>query len=160
MRFKDAMDILAASMGLAQVTPDEAGAFSLLFDDRFEVGFSPDGDDGTVVFHSEIGDATELGDGGSRTLLELSLLGAKTGGAAFSIDPLTERVVIWKRHGEFSGQGELVKALEGFLGQVVHWTEKLANGELGMGNGKRGTGDWGDEDSRLFNISTFQRFNP
>ena len=130
MRFKNAIDELAAAMGLQPVTTDDSGAFSLLFDDRYEVSFSPDDGDCTVVFHADIGDASALGGDEARALLEASLLGAKTGGAAFSIDPAAKRVVIWRRYGEFADCDDLKTALAGFLGQVVFWQERLASGQF------------------------------
>ena len=128
MKFKAAMDELAVAMGMPPVTPDGSGDFSLLFDDKFEIGFSPDEEDDSVVFHADVGDALELAEGDCRALLEQSLLGAKTGGAAFSIDPRAKRVVIWKRYGDFADRSELESALGQFLGQVVFWTDRLANG--------------------------------
>jgi hypothetical protein len=47
-------------MELPPVTPDDSGAFSLLFDDKYEVAFSPDDGDGTVVFHADLDDAVAL----------------------------------------------------------------------------------------------------
>ena len=128
MRFKAAMDELVAAMGMPSVTSDDSGAFSLLFDDKFEISFSPDGEDDSVVFHADVSDASELAEGVCRSLLEQSLLGAKTGGASFSIDPTAKRVVIWKRYRDFADCGELERALEQFLGQVVFWMDRLSNG--------------------------------
>ena len=130
MDFCEATNELAAAMGLPPVVPDETGAFSLLFDNRCEIAFSPASEDGSVIFHADLGDASPLDGAACRALLTASLLGAKTGGAAFSIDPGTARVIFWKRYGAFAGRADLEKALGEFLGQVLFWQKRLADGSL------------------------------
>ena len=81
MELIHAINEWAAAIGMRQVEADETGGFTLLFDGAHEVSFAPDGD-GTV-FHAEVGDAERLDREGALSLLEASLLGAGTGGAAF-----------------------------------------------------------------------------
>ena len=115
-------------MGLPVARQSDGQGFSLLFDNEHEVEFEPDAEDGSVVFHAEVGDAAALGADEMRTLLEASLLGANTDGAAFSIDPRFGKVVLWKRCHEFSGAAALRRELEAFLGQMIHWKKRLADG--------------------------------
>ena len=126
MELIHAINEWAAAIGMRQVESDETGGFTLLFDGAHEVSFAPDGD-GTV-FHAEVGDVERLDREGALSLLEASLLGAGTGGAAFGVHRELGAVVLWKRFGEFSSRADLETAIGEFLGQVVVRKEKLSVG--------------------------------
>ena len=128
MKLIYAMNELAAAIGMRPVEADETGGFTLLFDDRHEVSFAPDGD-GTV-FHAEVGDVEQLDRERALSLLEASLLGAGTGGAAFGLHRAAGEVVLWKRYGAFSGRADLERAIGEFLGQVLEWKGKLSAGDF------------------------------
>ncbi len=128
MKWEAAIGEVLAETGLAATVRDGDGAFSLLFDNEHEVSFEPDADDGSVLFHAEVGDSASLDAAGLRSLLEASLLGANTAGAAFSIDSRFGKVVLWKRCHEFSSAAALRRELEAFLGQVIHWKARIADG--------------------------------
>ena len=128
MELINAINEWAAAIGMRQVEADETGGFTLLFDGVHEVSFAPDGDGS--VFHSEVGDAKHLDREGALSLLEASLLGAGTGGAAFGVHRELGAVVLWKRFGEFSSHSDLETAIGEFLGQVVAWKGKLSAGGL------------------------------
>ena len=123
-----AMNELAAGIGMRPVEADETGGFTLLFDGVQEVSFAPDGD-GTV-FHAVVGGAERLDREGLLSLLEASLLGAGTGGAAFGLHRAAGEVVLWKRYGEFSGRADLERAIGEFLGVALEWKGKLSEGDF------------------------------
>jgi len=133
MRPIDAMNELAARIGMRPVEADETGGFTLLFDGEHEVSFAPDGE-GTVLL-AEVGEAAALDRGGLLSLLEASLPGAAAGGAAFGVHRALGTVVLWKRHGEFSGAAELERVLHEFLGLAIEWKRRLAAGETGAAAG-------------------------
>ena len=128
MKFSEAMNELAAASGIGPITVDGTEGATLLFDGEHEVTFAPE-TDGGVVLQCEIGDADVLGDGACRALLEASY--SETGGAAFAIHRALGKVVLWKTHGEFESCSAIEKAVNDFLGQVVSWKKKLADGDLG-----------------------------
>ena len=126
MELINAINEWAAAIGMRQVEADETGGFTLLFDGVHEVSFTPDGD--STLFHSEVGEADRLDREGALSLLEASLLGAGTGGAAFGVHRDLGTVVLWKRFGEFQSRADLETAIGEFLGQVVVWKGKLSAG--------------------------------
>ena len=128
MKFEEVLGEVLAETGLPVAGQSDGQGFSLLFDNEHEVEFEPDAEDGSVVFHAEVGDADRLGDAALRALFEASLLGANTDGAAFSIEPRFSKVVLWKRCHEFSSAAALRHELEAFLGQMIHWKKRLADG--------------------------------
>ena len=107
MKFEEVLGEVLAETGLPVAGQSDGQGFSLLFDNEHEVEFEPDAEDGSVVFHAEVGDADRLGDAALRALFEASLLGANTDGAAFSIEPRFSKVVLWKRCHEFSSAAAL-----------------------------------------------------
>lgn len=127
MELIHAMNELAAGIGMQPVEPDETGGFTLLFDGVQEVSFAPDGD--KSVFHATVGEAARLDREGLLALLEASLLGAETGGAAFGLHRATGEVVLWKRYGEFTGRADLEAAIGKFLGLALEWKRRLAEGK-------------------------------
>ena len=128
MRFIDLLNELASSIGIGSVAPDETGSVTLLFDNVYPVTFMPAEDGDAVFFQCEVGDASQLGSNGCRVLLEASF--SQTDGAAFAIQPTFQKVMIWKRFGEFSSLSEFEKAINDFLGQVVTWKQCLASGDF------------------------------
>ena len=131
MEFIAALNEMAAKIGLSALEPDETGSVTLLFDGRHEVSFVPDSAEGTVYFQSELADSGSLRAEDMRALLEASLSGAN--GAAFSINRPLDKVVIWKRFGEFASSAALEGCINEFLGQAIRWKQKLAEGGLFSG---------------------------
>ncbi|MBQ7650131.1 MAG: type III secretion system chaperone [Victivallales bacterium] len=127
MRIIELLNELAFSIGIGSVTPDETGSVTLLFDNEHEVTFMPD-DGADVFFQCEIGDASMLDADGCRALLEASF--SQTDGAAFAIHPALQKVVLWKRYGEFASRAEFEKVINDFLGLVVSWKQRLASGDF------------------------------
>ena len=130
MRFFEAINELAVSTGIGQLQPDETGSVTLLFDSKHEITFMPDADGEAVFFQCEVGDASMLGYEGYKTLLEASF--SQTDGAAFSIHPAFQKVVLWKRYGEFTSLNAFEKTINDFLGQVVVWKQHLQSGDFRM----------------------------
>ena len=71
MKIIELLNELAFSIGIGNITPDETGSVTLLFDDEHAVTFMPD-EGADVFFQCEIGDASSLGSDGCRALLEAS----------------------------------------------------------------------------------------
>ncbi len=60
-------------------------------------------------------------------LLDASLLGAQTGGAAFAVSRALGKVILWKRHDDaFDDVSALEQAINTFLAAVITWKERLA----------------------------------
>jgi len=132
MKFFDVMNELTTHSGMGSVSPDETGSMTLLFDNEHEVTFMPEENGDAVYFQCEIGDALQLGPDGCRVLLEASF--SQTDGAAFAIHHELDKVILWKRFGEFSSRNELENAINDFLGLVVVWKKRLASGDFGSGD--------------------------
>ena len=132
MKFTEIMNELAAHSEMGSVSPDDTGSITLLFDNEHEVTFMPEENGDAVYFQCEIGDASQLGQDGCRSLLEASF--SQTDGAAFAIHHELDKVILWKRFGEFSSRSELENAINDFLGLVVAWKKRLASGDLGSGD--------------------------
>ncbi len=130
MNILDAINELFAAAGIGRVTPDDAGCVTLLFDGEHEVTFMQDPDDGAVCFQCEMGDASRLGADGFRALLKASF--SETDGAAFAIHPVLEKIVLWKRYGEFASRAELEKSVNDFLAMVITWKARLASGNFAV----------------------------
>ncbi len=130
MNIFDAINELALAAGIGRVVPDETGSVTLLFDGVHEVTFMQDSDDGAVYFQCEMGDASRLGSDGCRALLEASF--SETDGAAFAIHPVLDKIVLWKRFGEFASRTEVQNSVNGFLGTVIDWKARLASGDFAV----------------------------
>ncbi len=128
MKFFDAMNELAGHVGIGRVVPDETGGATLLFDREHEVSFVPDEDGCGACFQCEVGNASRLGPDGCRALLEASF--SETDGAAFAIHRALDKVVLWKRHGEFASSNSLGTAINAFLGLAIAWKEHLSSGDF------------------------------
>jgi hypothetical protein len=128
MRFEDVLAEFGQATGLGELVLDDAGSCSLLFDGEHELTFTrgreEDGDD-AVFLYGVAADAGTLRDAEScRSLLAASCLGAETGGAAFAL--YGNSLILWKRHEVFADCRALEKTVNGFLGRLIHWKEKLA----------------------------------
>ena len=121
MEFMEALNELAAKIGIGRIVPDGTGSVTLLF--------TPDADESVVYLQSEIADASSLGDGDCRSLMEASL--SDTDGAAFAIGRETGKLILWKRFGEFPSCAALETAINEFLGQIARWQERLDGGLAG-----------------------------
>ena len=54
MEFMEALNELAAKIGIGRIVPDGTGSVTLLFDGKTEVSFTPDADESVVYLQSEI----------------------------------------------------------------------------------------------------------
>lgn len=127
MEWTTTLERFGASIGIDHLAPDVNGSCSLLFDSRDEVTFTHDEEDHALFMYSEIGDASGLSKDICLALLEASLLGAKTGGAALSVHGTLGRVVLWKRFDESALTPDTLSlAVNDFLAQVSVWKKKLS----------------------------------
>lgn len=130
MQFTQAISQLGQKIGIGDLALDDQNTCSLLFDESIEVQFTADGDDRSVIFSCILGRASDLAadPARARALLEASLLGARTGGAAFSISPEDDSLVMWKRHDDsFIDEQDLEKKVNAFLEDCIIWKEKAAS---------------------------------
>lgn len=106
---------------------DTDGRCTLLFDDAHEIGFTLHQEDCAILLHCELGKASDLtAKEALLHLLSASLLGARTGGAAFGIQEELDAVVLWKRFCfDFPEASALEKAVNDFLAQVIFWKNEL-----------------------------------
>lgn len=152
MEFIAALNEIAARIGLSALAPDETGSVTLLFDEKHEVSFVPDDGECAVYFQCELGDSNALQAGDMRVLLEASLAGAN--GAAFAINRQLDKVIIWKRFGEFASSAALEKDINEFLGQAAFWKQRLAEGVAAAGAAAQEVAS-GQYDPSGFMLSSF-----
>ena len=126
MQFKDLIQEFTQKIGIGRTGLDDDGSIALLFDDAFEITFTPDGDDGSLLMHCEMGDAGDLDREACMKLFKASLLGAETGGAAFGVHFALDKIVLWKRHDDdFEDCTALEKAINAFITQIIFWKDQL-----------------------------------
>lgn len=126
MEWTTTLERFGASIGIDHLAPDVDGSCALLFDSRDEVTFTHDKEDHALFMYCEIGDASGLSKDACLALLEASLLGAETGGAALSVHKALGRVVLWKRFDDNAlSPDTLSMAVNAFLAQVQAWKKKL-----------------------------------
>lgn len=126
MEWTMTLERFGSSIGIDHLVPDVDNSCSLLFDSQYEVTFTHDEEDHSLLMYCEIGSASELGKEACLSLLKASLLGAETGGAAFSIHEKLDTVVLWKRYDDTLTDTAMKEAVDGFLAQVMVWKERLA----------------------------------
>ena len=126
MEWNTALESFGRSLGIDNLVPDADGSCSLLFDGENEVTFTHDKEDHALFMYSEIGDASDLSGKACLALLEDSLLGAKTGGAALSVHGALGRVVLWIRFDESALTPDILSlVVNDFLAQVQTWKKRL-----------------------------------
>lgn len=127
MKFADLLNDFGRATGLERLALDADGQCALLFDGAHEITFTPDRDDHALIMHCEVGKISEHDTELCRTLLEASLLGSQTGGAAFSVESKLGTIILWKRHDDaFVDVDALTQAVNAFLAQAIHWKQRLA----------------------------------
>lgn len=84
--------------GLPKLRMEDNGSGALVFDDRYEVTYTLDTEDESLLLSAPIFTATTSRAPMLRHALETSYLGARTRGGTISIDPEREIYVYWKRH--------------------------------------------------------------
>ncbi len=125
MHFSTVIDALARKCGLGSV--EQGKAISLLFDGQHDVTFQCDDSDRSVLMYAEICDVTDMRGSWAEMLLDASLLGAQTGGAALAVSRALGKVILWKRHDDaFEDVSALEQAINTFLAAVITWKERLA----------------------------------
>ena len=122
MEWNTTLESFGSSLGIDGLAPDADGSCSLLFDGENEITFTHDEEDRAIFMYCEIGDAADLSRNACLALLEASLLGAETGGAALSVKAVTGKPI------KFAGVGEKLDAIE-----VFH-PDRMASRILGMGD--------------------------
>lgn len=127
---------LSAKTGMDGLALDENLQCSLLFDDDIIVTLDHDPDDNALLLSSTIRTLAGLqNETFVKALLKASFLGAKTGGAAFSINEYNDDIVLWKRLGDtFVEYSTFEKQLNDFLAQVLYWKENILSLNTGSLN--------------------------
>lgn len=126
MEFAALLEQLGAAMGLEDLRPDADGQCALLFDGEHEVTFTPDIQDHSLILHCEVGSASALDRAACLALMQASLLGAETGGAALSVHTGLDKIILWKRYDEnFQDLVAVRQAIDSFLPQVMYWKGRL-----------------------------------
>ncbi|MGX8718893.1 MAG: type III secretion system chaperone [Desulfovibrio sp.] len=139
MKFRELIKEFTQKIGLGPVGLDEDGSIALLFDDSFEITFTPDEDDGSVLLHCEMGAAGDLDREACMKLFKASLLGAETGGAAFGVHFALDKIVLWKRHDDdFEDCAALERAINAFITQIIFWKDQLSSSAAGGSAGGAG----------------------
>lgn len=117
---------LGRQTGLGQLGLDAEKRCTLCFDGVHNITFEHDAEDHALLVYGIVGSSAGLRSVGDyKALLEASLLGAQTGGAAFGLHAATEELVLWKRLGdEFADYTVFAAALNDFLAQFANWKKK------------------------------------
>ena len=128
MELKGIIEAFTAEVGLADIAPDEDGAYNLLIDEM-EVSFREAPEDGGAYFFATVGDLPPVaGEAFYRMMLEAMYLGAGTGGALLSIDGERGLVCL---HRVVSLEGldldGFKKALEAFVNTLESWRRTIAD---------------------------------
>ena len=132
MEFPALLEELGTAMGITDLKLDADGQCALLFDGEYEVTFTPNKDDHALIMHCEVGDLPPQDNDLCHSLMQASLLGAETGGAALSIHNGLGKIILWKRHDDnFTDLAALEKALNVFLEQAIYWKKRLAQDTAG-----------------------------
>lgn len=127
MHFSAVLDALARKCGLGGLEP--GGELSLLFDGQHTITFLCNADDRSVIMYAEICDVATLTMDRLGVLMEASLLGSQTEGAAFAVARNLGKLVLWKRHDDdFPDVAALERAINSFLTAVITWKGRLASG--------------------------------
>lgn len=107
--------------GLPKLKLDENDSCSLVFDEQYEVTYTRDPEDRSVILSSPIFTATTSRAPMLRHALETSYLGARTRGGTISIDPERNIYVYWKRHDEraLESAEDLGDATDRFLMELI-----------------------------------------
>ena len=127
MEFATLLQELGTDIGIANLSLDTDGQCALLFDGEYEVTFTPDREDHSLLMHCEVGRLSAQDSDTCRKLMQASLLGAETGGSALSVHCGLDKIILWKRYDEdFVDLAALEQAINAFLAQVIHWKERLA----------------------------------
>ncbi|MGE0331174.1 MAG: type III secretion system chaperone [Ramlibacter sp.] len=122
------------------------GCARLLFEDAVAIDLEVDPGGDRIQIYSVLGPVPagpreQL----YRRLLEGNLFGSQTGGAALSIDPVQDEVLLCRPYGLDADDAEhLAKVLEEFAGAAAHWRKLLGGGELTAGAGDTAAGSWQD----------------
>lgn len=125
MQFFAAMDALARKCGLSGV--ESGDSLSLLFDGQHDVTFQCNKSDRSVLMFTEICNVTDMRGSWAEMLLQASLLGAQTEGAAFAVSSRLGKVILWKRYDDaFEDESALEQAINSFLTAVITWKDRLA----------------------------------
>lgn len=126
-------------------SPD--GCARLLFEDSVAVDLEVDPSGDRIQIYSVLGPVPA----GSREqlyrrLLEGNLFGSQTAGAALSIDPVQDEVLLCKPYGlDADDAADLARVLEEFAGAASHWRKLLGGGDLTAGTGDTAAaGSWQD----------------
>jgi len=128
MNAADAIQSLAASLGLADATSTADGACGLVFEDGVHLTLEPDPERDSVLHaHAVVGALPEDAPREAfEELLRANYLGAGAGGAVFSLDRERDEVLLaLPIEIAASDLGTLSRRLADFVGEVGRWTERL-----------------------------------
>ena len=126
MEWATTLERFGSSIGIDHLVPDVDNSCSLLFDNEYEVTFTHDEEDHSLLMYCEIGSAAALDKDICLALLKASLLGAETGGAALSVHEPLQEVVIWKRYDDSTlNTATMRNAVNDFLAQASVWKKRL-----------------------------------
>jgi hypothetical protein len=133
-----AQDLLAAYgqlTGLPHLRFNSDGCARLLFDGSVSVDLEVDDAAACIQAYGVLG-PVPAGNREAlyRRLLEGNLFGTQTGGAALSIDPVQEEVLLCRRlELAATDAAAMAESLQSFAGVVAQWRDRLGSGELVCG---------------------------
>ena len=128
MELKDLMEAFAAAFGIADLKPDDAGVYNVKIDEM-KVSFVADSDLPRLVTWGEVGELPPEGrEKLYRVLLESMYMGKATGGATFSIEEGTDKLVFHRTDPLDTLDFEAFAAmLDTFVNILEKWRGILAN---------------------------------
>lgn len=150
MPFTAAHELIAAygqHAGIANLKFSPDGCARLMFEGDVAIDLEIDPSSEQIQLYSVLGPVPAANrESLYRSLLEGNLFGSQTGGAALSIDPVQDEVLLCRQYPVAAGQpGHLAQVLEEFAGIAGHWRQQLGAGELTAGAGDTAAGNgWQD----------------
>ena len=126
MEFPLLIEELGQQSSLEGLRLDSEGCCSVLFDDQHEVEFQWDQETNTVLFWCTVGELSSLTEPLARLLLNGSVFGSATDGAAFGIFEPLDAIILWQRApGGFEDLTDFTSAINRFLAQCSFWKSKI-----------------------------------
>lgn len=138
MQFTPAHELLAAysqHAGIADLKFSADGCARLLFEGSVAIDLEIDPSADRIQLYCVLG-PVPAGERETlyRRLLEGNLFGTHTGGAALSIDPVQDEVLLCRQYPVGTvDPSHLAKVLEEFAGVAGHWRQQLGAGDLTAG---------------------------
>lgn len=137
MKFTSVFETFASQHGIDDISPDENGRVTLLFDGDIPITLEQDETNNVLLLHAPVFtadnpdmpvmDTMEV----YRSILEFTLLGAKTNGHAVSLAPEENMLIVWKRFplDSFTQAPQIETIFNDFLSVIPLFQDAVSNAQ-------------------------------